>query len=42
MSEATTRVVVATAFGGPEHLTVQEAPLPAPGPGEVRVAVRAR
>lgn len=34
-------VVVATAFGGPEVLSVIDRPSPEPGPGEVRVAVRA-
>ncbi len=38
---AMTRVVVATAAGGPEALEVVEQPLGAPGPGEVRIAVRA-
>ncbi len=35
------RVVVATADGGPEVLAVTEEPTAAPGPGEVRIAVRA-
>jgi len=35
------RVVVATAFGGPEVLSVVEEEIPAPGPGEVRISVRA-
>lgn len=35
------RVVVATAFGGPEVLSVVEEDVDAPGVGEVRVAVRA-
>ncbi len=35
------RVVVATAFGGPEVLAVQEGNVQPPGDGEVRVAVRA-
>ncbi len=34
-------VVVATAFGGPEVLSVVDQPTPEPGPGEVRVDVRA-
>lgn len=34
-------VVVATAYGGPEVLSVIERPVPAPGPGEARVVVRA-
>jgi NADPH:quinone reductase len=34
-------VVVATEFGGPEVLSVIDQPAPAPGAGEVRVAVRA-
>jgi NADPH:quinone reductase-like Zn-dependent oxidoreductase len=29
------RVVVATAFGGPEVLSVVDEEVPAPGPGEV-------
>jgi NADPH:quinone reductase-like Zn-dependent oxidoreductase len=33
--------IVATAYGGPEVLSVVEADLPAPGPGEVSVAVKA-
>ncbi len=33
--------VMLTRYGGPEVLEVQEHELPAPGPGEVRVAVRA-
>ncbi|MEZ5077975.1 MAG: medium chain dehydrogenase/reductase family protein [Solirubrobacterales bacterium] len=35
------RAVVLTGTGGPEVLQVQERPDPVPGPGEVRVAVRA-
>lgn len=35
------RVVVATAYGGPEVLTVEEQPVAAPGPGEVVLEVRA-
>jgi NADPH2:quinone reductase len=35
------RVVVATAFGGPEVLSVVEQPTGSPGPGEVRLDVRA-
>jgi NADPH2:quinone reductase len=34
-------VVVATEFGGPEVLSVIDEPIPEPGPGEVRIAVRA-
>ncbi len=34
-------VVVATAYGGPEVLSVVDVPTPEPGPGEVRLAVRA-
>lgn len=34
------RVVVATGFGGPEVLSVVEEDVGAPGPGEVRIAVR--
>lgn len=36
-----TRAVVATAFGGPEVLSVTEAPAGPPGPGEVLISVRA-
>lgn len=36
-----TTAIVATAFGGPESLSVTHPDLPAPGPGEVSVAVRA-
>jgi NADPH:quinone reductase len=36
-----TRVVVATAFGGPEVLSVIETPVGAPGPDEVLISVRA-
>jgi NADPH:quinone reductase len=36
-----TRVVVATAFGGPEVLSVIETPVGSPGPGEVLISVRA-
>jgi NADPH:quinone reductase len=35
------RVVVATAYGGPEVLAVVDEPLAAPGPGEARIEVRA-
>ena len=35
------RIVVATAYGGPEVLAVTDEPLPAPGPGEARIKVRA-
>jgi NADPH:quinone reductase-like Zn-dependent oxidoreductase len=34
-------VVVATAYGGPEVLAVIDEPTPQPGPGQVRVSVRA-
>src|SRR4051812_7229013 len=34
-------VVVATGYGGPEVLSVIDEPTPEPGPGEVRIAVRA-
>jgi NADPH:quinone reductase-like Zn-dependent oxidoreductase len=34
-------VVIAAGYGGPEVLTVAEAPVPGPGPGEVRIEVRA-
>jgi NADPH2:quinone reductase len=36
-----TRAVVATAYGGPEVLSVIETPVGPPGPGEVRISVRA-
>ncbi len=36
-----TRAVVATAFGGPEVLSVTETPVSRPGPGEVLISVRA-
>ncbi|MEO7236738.1 MAG: NADP-dependent oxidoreductase [Lapillicoccus sp.] len=36
-----TRVVAPTGFGGPEQLALTEVPTPEPGPGEVRLAVRA-
>jgi NADPH:quinone reductase len=35
------RAVVVTAYGGPGSLAVRDAPVPAPGPGEVTVEVRA-
>jgi NADPH2:quinone reductase len=35
------RAVVATAFGGPEVLSVVDVEVPAPGPGEVLIEVRA-
>jgi len=35
------RRVVAAGYGGPENLRVEELPLPEPGPGQVRVSVRA-
>jgi NADPH2:quinone reductase len=34
-------VVIATAFGGPDVLSVAEEPLGEPGPGQARIAVRA-
>jgi NADPH:quinone reductase len=34
-------VVIATAFGGPEVLSVVDQPVPEPGPGEARIEVRA-
>ncbi|MFF9911183.1 zinc-dependent alcohol dehydrogenase family protein [Streptomyces sp. NPDC013457] len=37
----TTRAVLFHALGGPEVLTVEEVPLPAPGPGEVLLRVEA-
>jgi NADPH:quinone reductase len=41
MSETSNRVVRVKEFGGPEQLEVVDAPLPTPGPGEVRVRVLA-
>ena len=35
------KVAVATQYGGPENATVIDQPTPEPGPGQVRVAVRA-
>src|SRR5215831_5974339 len=35
------RQAVITRRGGPEVLQIRDAPYPAPGPGEVRIAVRA-
>ena len=35
------RIVVATAFGGPDALRVEQADVAPPGPGEVSIAVRA-
>jgi NADPH:quinone reductase len=34
-------VVIATAFGGPEVLSIVDQPVPEPGPGEARIEVRA-
>jgi NADPH2:quinone reductase len=34
-------VVVATGFGGPDVVSVIDEPIPEPGPGQVRIAVRA-
>jgi NADPH2:quinone reductase len=36
-----TKVAVATQYGGPENATVIDQPTPDPGPGQVRVTVRA-
>ncbi|HXW80881.1 MAG TPA: NADP-dependent oxidoreductase, partial [Acidimicrobiales bacterium] len=36
-----TLAVVATGFGGPEVLTLMKVPIALPGPGEVRIAMRA-
>lgn len=41
LGEAMSPVVVATAFGGPEVLSVIDEPTPEPGPGEARLEVRA-
>lgn len=35
------KTIIVTAFGGPEVLEIREVPTPEPGPGEVRIAVRA-
>lgn len=35
------RAVIVTEFGGPEQLRLAEVPDPVPGPGQVRIAVRA-
>ena len=35
------REAIQTAFGGPELISLVEAPVPSPGPGEVRVKVAA-
>src|SRR5690348_17907134 len=35
------QVIMVSEFGGPEVMTVQEAPLPQPGPGEALVKVMA-
>ena len=40
-NSAMTRAVVATAYGGPEVLSVIETPVGAPGPDEVLISVRA-
>jgi NADPH2:quinone reductase len=36
------RAIVCERLGGPEHLVLREMPSPTPGPGEVKVALRAR
>ena len=36
------RAIVCERLGGPEHLVVREVPSPTPGPGEVKVSLRAR
>ena len=36
------RAIFCERFGGPEGLVLREVPSPTPGPGEVRVALRAR
>ena len=36
------RAIFCERFGGPEHLVLREVPSPTPGPGEVKVALRAR
>ena len=35
-------VVMATAYGGPEVLSMAHEPTPEPGPGEARIEVRPR
>src|SRR5215468_3023678 len=35
------RAVVVSEFGGPERLRLTEVPDPVPGPGDIRIAVRA-
>src|SRR5260370_35491931 len=35
------KAVIVTEFGGPEQLRLAEVPNPVPGPGQVRIAVRA-
>ena len=35
------RAIRVTAFGGPDVLTLAEAPDPQPGPGQIRVRVKA-
>ena len=36
------RAIVCERLGDPEHLVLREVPSPAPGPGEVKVSLRAR
>ena len=36
------RAIVCERLGDPEHLVLREVPSPTPGPGEVKVALRAR
>jgi NADPH:quinone reductase-like Zn-dependent oxidoreductase len=37
----TMKAVVLTAYGGPENLAIQDVPKPEPGPGQVRIAMKA-
>ncbi len=41
VTTAVTTAVLATAYGGPEVLRLEDVEIPAPGPGEVRLEVRA-
>src|SRR6266498_1034267 len=41
VSASMSAVVIASAFGGPEVLSIADEPTPEPGPGEARIAVRA-
>ncbi len=41
LAPAVSKAVVATAYGGPEVLSMIDVIVPDPGPGQVRIAVRA-